>query len=259
MPIEIFVFSLIAISLTIFIFFLIKQHKRTKKYPYKLLKHLLSPSERSFYGVLENVVGNSRLIFTKVRVADAITPQKGLKRADWQRAFNSISSKHFDFLICEKKDMAILYAIELDDSSHGSEKSQKRDDFLNDVCKNVGLPLVRIKASNAYSVVDIQKKIDELLSTRDVNIYNTETEKDFNSKERGTEVAACNSDKKSSVVKKGGSATLLKAVQVVAAPECPKCGAVMIRRQAKSGNNAGQEFWGCSTFPKCRGVKKIDN
>ncbi len=35
---------------------------------------------------------------------------------------------------------------------------------------------------------------------------------------------------------------------------CPKCSAAMVRRVAKRGENAGSEFWGCSTFPKCRSV-----
>ncbi len=35
-------------------------------------------------------------------------------------------------------------------------------------------------------------------------------------------------------------------------PICPKCGAEMIHRVAKKGSNAGNSFWGCSSFPKCR-------
>jgi len=37
-------------------------------------------------------------------------------------------------------------------------------------------------------------------------------------------------------------------------PVCPKCGSDMVKRSAKKGSRAGQEFWGCSTFPKCRAV-----
>lgn len=33
---------------------------------------------------------------------------------------------------------------------------------------------------------------------------------------------------------------------------CPKCEAEMILRTAKKGANAGQKFWGCSTYPRCR-------
>ena len=33
---------------------------------------------------------------------------------------------------------------------------------------------------------------------------------------------------------------------------CPRCGAPLVLRTAKKGANAGQQFYGCSAFPKCR-------
>jgi predicted RNA-binding Zn-ribbon protein involved in translation (DUF1610 family) len=36
---------------------------------------------------------------------------------------------------------------------------------------------------------------------------------------------------------------------------CPKCGRPMVLRTAKSGENQGNSFWGCSGFPKCRVVR----
>lgn len=36
---------------------------------------------------------------------------------------------------------------------------------------------------------------------------------------------------------------------------CPSCGAEMILRTAKKGGNAGQQFWGCSKYPGCRGIR----
>ena len=42
-----------------------------------------------------------------------------------------------------------------------------------------------------------------------------------------------------------------------ASPVCPSCGAAMIKREAKRGANAGGAFWGCSTYPKCRGTAQI--
>jgi restriction system protein len=42
-----------------------------------------------------------------------------------------------------------------------------------------------------------------------------------------------------------------------AAPTCPKCGARMLERVARTGSNAGQSFWGCETFPRCRGIVPI--
>ena len=37
-------------------------------------------------------------------------------------------------------------------------------------------------------------------------------------------------------------------------PTCPRCNAEMVKRIAKKGQQQGQTFFGCSQFPKCRGV-----
>lgn len=36
---------------------------------------------------------------------------------------------------------------------------------------------------------------------------------------------------------------------------CPRCGAKLVKRTAKKGVNAGNKFWGCSAFPRCRYIK----
>lgn len=41
-------------------------------------------------------------------------------------------------------------------------------------------------------------------------------------------------------------------------PNCPACGSAMVRRTAKKGVNAGNEFWGCGNYPQCRGIVPID-
>ncbi|MCB1948862.1 restriction endonuclease [Nitrosomonas sp.] len=41
-------------------------------------------------------------------------------------------------------------------------------------------------------------------------------------------------------------------------PDCPKCGQSMVKRIAKKGANAGSRFWGCSSFPICRGIRIIN-
>ena len=36
---------------------------------------------------------------------------------------------------------------------------------------------------------------------------------------------------------------------------CPRCGSELVLRTAKKGNNAGNQFYGCSNFPKCRYIQ----
>ena len=49
--------------------------------------------------------------------------------------------------------------------------------------------------------------------------------------------------------------TIVEKKQRQAENACPKCGKPMVLRTAKTGDNQGKQFWGCSGFPKCRGVR----
>lgn len=40
-------------------------------------------------------------------------------------------------------------------------------------------------------------------------------------------------------------------------PSCPSCGSAMTKRKAKRGANVGGEFWGCETYPVCKGTRSI--
>lgn len=57
-------------------------------------------------------------------------------------------------------------------------------------------------------------------------------------------IEKCNKDKK-------------EAVNIQEKKVCPRCGADLVVRISKKGNNAGKQFWGCSTFPKCRYIENI--
>jgi restriction system protein len=66
-------------------------------------------------------------------------------------------------------------------------------------------------------------------------------------------------------------AYLIRAVQAIPTPmrsqpaqptaafnkTCPQCGAAMVLRTAKHGSSAGQQFWGCSRFPQCKGTESL--
>jgi restriction system protein len=42
-----------------------------------------------------------------------------------------------------------------------------------------------------------------------------------------------------------------------ACPDCPECGKPMVFRTARRGANAGNQFWGCSAYPACKGTLKF--
>ena len=40
---------------------------------------------------------------------------------------------------------------------------------------------------------------------------------------------------------------------------CPRCGAALVLRTVKKGDRAGNKFFGCSEYPKCRYTENIQH
>tara|TARA_R110002049_G_scaffold20717_1_gene75854 strand:+ start:10150 stop:10683 length:534 start_codon:yes stop_codon:yes gene_type:complete len=121
---------------------------------------LFTAAERSFLGVLEQAVSDQYRIFGKVRIADVITTAKGLDNSQRTSLLNRISMKHFDFVLCDPKTLAVVCALELNDSSHRSKRRAARDAFVRGVCESAWLPLLEVQAKRAYSVVEIREMVN---------------------------------------------------------------------------------------------------
>lgn len=52
-------------------------------------------------------------------------------------------------------------------------------------------------------------------------------------------------------------AAAASAAALAGSPACPVCQSTMTRRTAKRGANSGNEFWGCSQYPGCKGTRAI--
>ena len=129
----------------------------TKSFPYQSKVYLLSKAERSFLGVLEQVVGANYRIMVQVRLADVIEVKSGTKNG--QGARNRIQSKHLDFVACDPNDLSIKFAVELDDSTHKRADRQERDAFLDQAMKAAGVPLYRFEAKRSYTPQQVRQKI----------------------------------------------------------------------------------------------------
>ncbi len=161
------VIALIALALIFYVAlkYSNKNNHQINQYPYRKLETLFSPAERSFLGVLNQVVADDAYVFGKVRVADVLTPEKEASRKKWQISFNKISGKHFDYILCDKNDLSVLCAIELNDKSHNSENRKARDKFLTDACNSANLPLIQVPAQAAYNIDEIRESLINHLST----------------------------------------------------------------------------------------------
>lgn len=199
---------------------------------------LFSPAERSFLGVLEQVLDTRYRVFGKVRLGDLVKPAKGLSKSKRATAQNRINQKHVDFVICTATDLTVVGVVELDDQSHGRDDRADRDRFVDHALAGAKIPVVHFSAKKGYALQEVRGKLAETLpavTTQDIRpaLQEVTTPPPVEIPESAS------------------------AQPEQSAPVCPKCSAVMVKRQAAKGQHAGKWFWACSNFPKCRQVVAI--
>lgn len=123
--------------------------------PFFRRKFLLTKAEKSFYGVLRRILGDS-YIFAKVRLADLVeADERHLLR---KSNFDHIKSKHIDFVICDAA-LSPVIVIELDDSSHSHPVRAARDRDVNRILEIVELPILRVPVRRTYNPAEIAKQL----------------------------------------------------------------------------------------------------
>lgn len=190
----------------------------TEKLPYRLRDDFLSAAERSVFGVLCQVVGTQGVVCPKVRVADLLFVAD---RRGNQGYVNRIDRKHVDFVICAPDTITPRVVVELDDASHERRDRRERDEFVDAAFQAAGLPVVRITAKRQYAPADLASLVLPFLT----------------------------------------SSTAVPSIPPVAisaaAQRCPKCGNELVLRTASQGERAGQQFYGCKSYPQCRMVRPV--
>lgn len=129
------------------IFFFILYFKK-KSYPYRA-RPLLTKREYKFYLLLrEEADKRGMLICPKIGLKDLM---EVTNKKHYMKYFAKISQKHVDFVLCDV-DLQVYFALELDDSSHDTEKAKEKDLFKDRAFKAAGIPLKRIRDFDKTSV-----------------------------------------------------------------------------------------------------------
>jgi hypothetical protein len=130
---------------------------------YEAVPALLTPAERSFFGVLQQAVASDYQVFAKVRLADIVRPVGNRSRSAWRSAFNRIAGKHVDFVLCDLRRLNVVGVIELDDRTHESFERGIRDGLVDSALADAGIPVLRVTARQSYSPAQIREQVESLL------------------------------------------------------------------------------------------------
>ena len=129
-----------------------------RAFPYHMAEALFTPAERAFLSVLDKAVGPRYRVFGKVRIADIAAVSETFTSSVRQVAFNKISAKHVDFVVCRASDLKMVCAVELNDKSHDTERAQQRDKFVATVFEVIDLPLLMVPARRRYSQRELRRE-----------------------------------------------------------------------------------------------------
>lgn len=190
--------------------------------PYCLRDDFVTEAEFAFYTALRAYLSDDVLICPKVNLADLFFPS--VESGERMRYLNKINRKHVDFLLCDAETLEPICGVELDDSSHQREDRIQRDQFVDQVYRSAGLPLVHVPLQNGYSVEFMEDLFEGVLE-----FYWMEADTE------GESIGSIQDD--------GGDAVI---------PTCPKCGALMVLRVYTSGEKKGYRYYGCPHYPKCK-------
>lgn len=102
---------------------------------------LLTPGELLFFRMLGPLVSPRCLVFAKVRLADLFEVAPG---HDQQGAYQMLSGRRVDFVLCDPSTTDVVAGIELDENAPDGPDRTDRERFVDDLFSSNGLPLFRV-------------------------------------------------------------------------------------------------------------------
>lgn len=107
-------------------------------------KWMFTYNEKDAYKKLKPIAEEmGYTVFAKVRLLDLLEPVRGTDR--YKTYLNKVQAKHVDFVLCDEKLVA-RHIVELDDSSHDTPERKERDQFVDEILKNVGYNIIHVRA-----------------------------------------------------------------------------------------------------------------
>jgi very-short-patch-repair endonuclease len=129
---------------------------------YKKKTYLQDKYEHMFFPILQQILkedSNDMVVLPQVQLGRIVdmTCQPFASKCKYylHHGMNQLS---FDFVLFNKS-LTPLLAVELDGISHGQIRRVSRDQFVEQVCSEAGLPLLRVPVQENYDIEELRKQI----------------------------------------------------------------------------------------------------
>lgn len=201
-----------------------------EKIRYEKKASVFNSAKLGFIKNLRAALTEEFALLTNINAADVLTIIAGSNLVATQVAGNNIAAKQIDVVVCDKVHLVPVCIILLSDD---------KQPMLVNACESAKLPIVLFKLSDDSDAPSIRAAVLTALGITEEKI------KENINNESVLDILDVSSQKSG------------LEERVIDFKICPECSAVMLKRKAKTGVNAGKLFWICSTYPKCRGMLPI--
>ena len=126
-------------------------------YLYDVKKTLITKSEQRFYTVIKTCVPEGYCVFPQVNLASFIN------RNDDKRFHNELF-RNVDFLVTDS-EFKPMFIIEINDQTHLNNDRRERDEKVQKICEEAGIPILKLWTSYGVNSEYIKSRIDEILKS----------------------------------------------------------------------------------------------
>ena len=132
---------------------------------YAAVTTMLTATEQQFAVVLRDILPPEYQYMVQVSLHRVVHVRRMQTNRQWLNPhWNRIAQKSLDFVIVRATDTRIMLAIELDDASHERADRIARDELLDTIMHDAGVPLVHIPVRIMHDRVAVQQHVMPFLT-----------------------------------------------------------------------------------------------
>lgn len=135
----------------------------TEESPYKYTRktYLVTKAENQFFKILLKILNNKYHVFPQIHLISLL--EHKIVGQGWKGAKNHIDRLSVDYVICDRKYLSPIVAIELDDITHERGDRIARDLRVERILREAKIPLVRITYKDRFNEKIIKESLSQFL------------------------------------------------------------------------------------------------
>lgn len=131
-------------------------------YKYQGKNHIMTKREEKFFLLLNEIFRDKCYIIPQVHLSALL--EHRVKGQNWKGAFSHINGKSVDYVLLRSRDLSVLCAVELDDSTHDNAERIERDREVGWMLGLADIPLVRLRTPENMSKQEIVDSFAEVIN-----------------------------------------------------------------------------------------------